>query len=176
VSDLERVESEAQRAREEAEAATRRATELEGQATTARERARQEQEARRRVWAQGIVDAYDPDLTKADAAIQTARDRFNAAAVKDLTGAIAAYLAWAEAVIQHYVLQVRLDSVTPLLGLEATPPERAEVPSFSRALDGALGEHVSALSDRARDKAAAEIERMLDPETGTAPDPGTPAR
>lgn len=128
----------------------------------ARERARQEREARHRAWAQGIVDSYEADLTAADAAIQTAQDRFLTIAVEQPASAATAYLAWADAANQHYIVQVRLASVAPLVGIEATPPEHAEVPPFSQALDDALARHIAIRADQARDKAAAEIEAKLD--------------
>ena len=162
MSDLEQVLGDAQRAREEAEAAARRAAELEAQAAAAREQARREREERRRAWAQGVVDAYEADLTAADAAILAAQERFEAAAAEDLPGPAAAYLAWGEAAVRHYVLQVRAGTAAPLLGLEASSAEFAAPPPFSQALDRALGERLARLSQQARDAAAAEIERTLD--------------
>ena len=172
MSDLDRVLSEAQRAREEAEAATRRAAELEAQAEAARERARQEQEAQRRAWAQRVVDSYEADLTTADAAIQDAHERFNTAAVEDLPGAVAAYLAWGEAAVRHYVLQVRVGTAAPLLGFEASPAEAVTPPPFSHALDQALAQRLAEVSARARDETAAEIARSLDAEESKAGAPG----
>src|SRR5215203_450937 len=123
MSDLQRVLGEAQKAREEAEAASRRAAELEAQAEAAKERAREKQKERRRAWAQGIVDAYESDLTAADAAIQAAQERFDAVAVENLAGATEAYLAWGDAAIRHYVLQVRVGTAAPMLDMEASEAE-----------------------------------------------------
>ena len=164
MSDLERVLSEAQRAREDAEAAARRAAELEAQAAAAREQARREREERRRAWAQGVVDAYESDLTAADAAIVAAQERFDTAAVENLSGAVEAYLAWGEAAVRHYALQVRVGSAAQVLGMEATPAEFAAPPPISEALDRVLGERLVALSVQAREAGAAEVERMLDAE------------
>jgi hypothetical protein len=109
-----------------------------------------------------VVDAYDADLAAAEAAIRAASDRFTAAAVEDLPGAAAAYLAWAEASLRHYTLQVRVATVAPLLDMEASPSERLSVPPFSQALDTALEHHVSELSSRIRNETAAEIADHLD--------------
>jgi len=162
MSDLERALGEAQRAREEAEAATRRAAELEGQAEAARERARQEREQRRRAWAQGIIDSYDADLTAADRAILTAQERFDAALVDDLPGAVKAYLDWGDAAVRHYVLQVQVGTAAPMLNMDASSAEFASPPPFSQALDQALARRLATLSAEARDRAAAEIEKTLD--------------
>src|SRR5688572_15605963 len=102
MSDLEQALSEAQRAREEAEAAARRAADLEAQAEAARERAQQEDAERRRTWAQTIVDTYDTEISNADAAIQQAHEQFNRVAVENLSGAVEAYSAWGEASMRHY--------------------------------------------------------------------------
>ena len=162
MSDLQRVMGEAQKAREEAEAASRRAAELEAQAETAKERALQEREERRRAWAQGIVDAYESELTTADAAIHSAQTRFETVAVENLAGATEAYLAWGDAAIRHYVLQVRVGTAAPMLSLDVSEAEFASPPPFSEALDRALGRHLAQLSANARDEAAAEIGRTLD--------------
>jgi hypothetical protein len=164
MSDLERVLGEAQKAREEAEAATRRAAELEAQAETARERARREREERQRAWAQGIVDSYEADITAADAAILAAQERFDAAAVDDLPAAAKAYLEWGNAAIRHYVLQVRVGTAAPMLNMDVSEAEFASPPPFSQALDQAFGRHLARLSAEARDTAAAEIGRTLDDE------------
>jgi len=162
MSDLERVLGEAQRAREEAEAATRRAAELEGQADVARERARRAREERRRAWAQQVIDTYEADLTAADAAILASQERFDAALIKDLPGAVTAYLAWGDAAIRHYVLQVQVGTAAPMLDMQASPAEFAAPPPFSQALDEALGRRLATLSAEARDRAATEIEKTLD--------------
>ncbi len=162
MSDLERVLSEAQRARDEAEAAARRAAELEGQAEQARERARQEREGRRRAWAQGIIDSYDTDLAAADREILAAQEHFDAALVDDLPRAVKAYLDWGDAAIRHYVLQVRVGTAAPLLDMEASAAEFASPPPFSQALDQALARRLATLSAEARNRAAAEIEKTLD--------------
>lgn len=162
MTDMERLANEAERARAEAETAVRRATELQGQAEAARQQAEAERENRRRAWAQGIVDAYDAEIAVADRAIHEAGRRFDEIAVDDLGSAAKAYLAWAEAGIRHYVLQIRLAAVAPTLGLEATEPSRIAPPPFAEAVDGALDRRVAAISETARDAAAVEIERELD--------------
>ena len=164
MSDLQRVLGEAQKAREEAELASRRAADLEAQAETARERARQEREQRRRAWAQGIVDAYESELTAADVAIQAAQERFDVVVVENIQGATEAYLAWGEAAIHHYVLQVRVGTAAPMLDMDASQAEFASPPPFSEALDQALGRHLAQLSAKARDAAAEEIGQTLDAE------------
>jgi hypothetical protein len=168
-SDLEREMREAEEAQAEAEAAMQRAATARAEAAAAQQRAREEQEARRREWAQAIVDAYDSDLVAAENAIRDASDRFAETAVRDLAAAGAAYLEWAEAGLRHYTLQVRVASVAPTLGLEATPGERLSPPPFSEALDAAMDLHIAALSGRIRDEAAEEIRSRLggsfEPET-----------
>jgi hypothetical protein len=171
-SDLEREMREAEEAQAEAEAAMQRATMARAEAEEAQRRAREEQEARRRAWAQGVVDAYDTDLTTAETAIRDASDRFAKAAVGDISAAIAAYLEWAEASLRHYTLQVRVATVAPLLGLEATSGEQLSPPPFSQALDAAIELHIAALSGRIRDEAADEIRSRLGDTMGL--DPGTP--
>jgi hypothetical protein len=160
-SDLEREMREAEEAQAEAEAALQRAAMARAEAEAAQRRAREEQEASRRAWAQGVVDAYDTDLAAAETAIRDASDRFAAAAVRDISAAVAAYLEWAEASLRHYTLQVRVASVAPLVGLEATPGERLSPPPFSQALDAAVDLHIAALSGRIRDEAADEIRTRL---------------
>jgi len=162
MTDVDQLVSEAERARAEAEAAAQRATELQEQAETARRQAEEEREGRRRAWAQGIVDGYDAEIAAADAAIHEAGERFAAVVASDLPSATEAYIAWAEAGIRHYVLQVRLAAVAPVLGLEATEPSRIAPPPFSQAVDAALDRRVAESSERARDAAAAEIARELD--------------
>jgi hypothetical protein len=160
-SDLERELREAEEAQAEADAALQRAAMARAEAETAQRRAKEEQEASRRAWAQGVVDAYDSDLAAADTAIRDASDRFAEAAVRDISAAVAAYLEWSEASLRHYTLQVRVASVAPLVGLEATPGERLSPPPFSQALDAAIDLHVAALSGRIRDEAADEIRTRL---------------
>jgi hypothetical protein len=164
MSDLERVLGEAQKAREEAEAAAQRAADLEAQAESAREQARREREERQRAWAQGIVDSYEADITAADAAIQTAQERFDTAAVENLAGAAEAYLAWGNAAVRHYVLQVRVGTAAPMLNMDVSEAEFASPPPFSQALDQAFGRHLAKISAEARDTTAAEIGRTLDDE------------
>ena len=163
-TDLQQVLSEAEKARQEAEAASRRAADLEAQAEARREQLRVEREARRRAWAQGIVDSYEADLTAADAASLAAEQRFNAVVVDDLPGAVAAYLEWGEAAVRHYTLQVRVGTAAPTVGMDASPAEAVMPPPFSRAVDLALSARIGEISDRARDDTAAEIARMLDQE------------
>lgn len=168
MTDIDRLSGEAERARAEAETAARRASDLQQQADTARSRAQEERESRRRVWAQGIVDAYDADIAAADRAIHEASERFDAVAASDLPAAAAAYVAWAEAGIRHYVLQVRLSAVVPAVGLETSDPSRIAPPPFSEAINTALDRRVAQLSDQARAEAAAEISRQLDDPPATA--------
>lgn len=165
---LEDLLSEAQKARAEAEAASQRAAQLVAQADAARRRAAMERAAQRRAWAQRIVDTYEADLDAAEAALQEGRDQFEAAAVKDPAAAIRGYLAWGEAALRHYALQVRVGTVAPELGLEATPPERASPPPFSQALDQAIQRHLAGISAKLRDETADEIRRALDEEDATA--------
>jgi hypothetical protein len=162
MSELEREMQEAAQAQAEAEAAMRRAEEARAEAEAMRLRFEEEQERNQLAWAQSVADAYDADLAAAEAAIRDASDRFAAAATRDLSGAVAAYLAWAEASLRHYTLQVRVATVAPLLDLEATPGERLTPPPFSQALDAAIAHHVSELSERIRDETAAEIGSRLD--------------
>ena len=174
LNDLERELREAEQAQAEAEAAAQRAALARAEAEAAQQRAREEQEARRRAWAEGIVASYDADLAAAETAVQEAANRFATAAVQDLPAAVAAYIAWAEAAIRHYTLQVRVATVAPVVGLEATPAERLLPPPFSAALDDALKRHVATLSARARDEAAAEIHSMLDVDSSAAAPPLDP--
>ena len=160
-SELERELREAKEAQAEAEAALQRAAMARSEAEAAQQRAREEQEASRRAWAQGVVDAYDTDLATAETAIRDASDRFAEAAVRDIPAAVVAYMDWAEASLRHYTLQVRVATVAPLVGLEATPGERLSPPPFSQALDAALDLHIAALSGRIRDEAADEIRTRL---------------
>jgi len=163
-SDLARELREAEEAQAEAEAAMRRAAAARAEAESAHRRAREEQEASRRAWAQNIVDTYDTDLAAAETTIRDASDRFAEAAVRDM--AVAAYMEWAEASLRHYTLQVRVATVAPLVGLEATPGERLNPPPFSQALDAAIDLHVAALSGRIRDEAAEEISTGLGDNVG----------
>jgi hypothetical protein len=165
-SDLEREVREAEEAQAEAEAAMQRAAMAREEAEAAQRRAREEQEASRRAWAQGVVDAYDTDLANAETAIRDASDRFAEAVVRDIAAAVAAYLEWAEASLRHYTVQVRVASVAPQLGLEATPGERLSPPPFSQALDAAIDLHTAALSGRIRDEAADEIRTRLGDNVG----------
>jgi hypothetical protein len=160
-SDLARELREAEEAQAEAEAALQRAAVAREEAESARRRAREEQEASRRAWAQSVVDAYDTDLAAAETAIRDASDRFAEAAVRDIAAATAAYMDWVEASLRHYTLQVRVATVAPLVGLEATPGERLSPPPFSEALDAAIDLHTAAVSGRIRDEAADEIRARL---------------
>ena len=81
--------------------------------------------------------------------------------MRDIAAAVAAYMEWAEASLRHYTLQVRVATVAPLVGLEATPGERLSPPPFSQALDAAIDLHIAALSGRIRDEAADEIRARL---------------
>jgi hypothetical protein len=160
-SDLERELREAEEAQAEAEAAVQRAAAARAEAESAQRRAREEQEASRRAWAQSVVDAYDTDLAAAETAIRDASDRFAEEAVRDIAATVAAYMEWTEASLRHYALQVRVATVAPLVGLEATPGERLSPPPFSQALDAAIDLHTAALSGRIRDEAANEIRARL---------------
>jgi hypothetical protein len=160
-SDLERELQEAEEAQAEAEAALQRAAMARAEAESAQRRASEEQEASRRAWAQSVVDSYDTDLAAAETAIRDASDRFAEAAVRDVPAAVAAYMDWVEASLRHYTLQVRVSTVAPLVGLEATPGEQLSPPPFSQALDAAIDLHTAALSGRIRDEAADEIRARL---------------
>ena len=160
-SDLERELREADEAQAEAEAALQRAAVARAEAESAQRRASEEQEARRRKWAQSVVDAYNTDLAAAETAIRNASDRFAEAVVRDIAAAIGAYMEWVEASLRHYTLQVRVATVAPLVGFEATPGERLSPPPFSQALDAAIDLHTAALSGRIRDEAADEISARL---------------
>jgi hypothetical protein len=168
-SDLERELREAEEAQAEAAAAMQRAATARAEAEAAQRRAREEQEASRRAWAQGVVDTYDTDLANAESAIRDASDRFAEATVRDISAAVAAYLEWAEASLRHYTLQVRVATVAPLLDLQATPGERLNPPPFSQALDAAIDLHIAALSGRIRDEAADEIRTRLGDTIGLDP-------
>lgn len=157
-SDLERQMREAQHAQAEAEAAVQRAARERAEADEARHRALEAQAARRREWAQAIVDRYDTDLAAAEVAIRGHSERFADLAGNDLPAALAAYLAWSEASLRHYALQMRVATVAPELGLEATPGEQLTPPPFSEALDAAIALHVEAASARIRAEMAAELE------------------
>ena len=157
-SELERQMREAEQAQADAEAAMQRAATERAEAEEAQRRALEEQAARREAWAQNIVDTYDADLTAAETAIRDNSDRFADLAVRDLSAAIGAYIAWSEASLRHYALQVRVATVAPELGLEATPGERLSPPPFSDALDAAIELHVTAASARIRDEMAAEVD------------------
>jgi small-conductance mechanosensitive channel len=160
-SDLERELREAHEAQAEAEAALQRAAVARAEAESAQRRAREEQEASRRAWAQSVVDTYDSDLAAAETAIRDASDRFAESAVRDIAAAVAAYMDWVEASLRHYTLQVRVATVAPLVGLEATPGEQLSPPPFAQALDAAIDLHIAALSSRIRDEAADEIRARL---------------
>lgn len=171
MSDLERVLNEAQKARQEAEAAMQRAAQLESQAEEARTQAERERAERQREWAQQIVDSYDADVSKADAAIQQAHDNFTTIARQDLTKAIDAYLAWGEASLRHYGLQVRVAAAAAVLDYEASPPEFVTPPLFSDALDAALATRLVERSEEARK----EVEAALDRLRAGADSPSAPA-
>lgn len=160
MTDFEKTMAEAQKAREQAEEAMRRASDLEAQANTARERAEQERRAKRRVWAQRLVESYDADIAAADQAIVQAEQRFNAAALEDVPGAVKAYIAWGEATMGHYAVQLRIAAAAPLLDMEATPAEFASPPLFSDALDRALAQHLGSRADAARQEIDAEVARL----------------
>ena len=168
MSDVDRILSEAQQAQAEAEAAARRAAELEARAAAARQQLAAEREARHTAWAQQIIDAYDADLAGADQALQEAVARFQESA-EDPAAAAKAYLAWAEAATRHYTVQVRAATVAPIVGLEMTEPESVPPPPFSQALDAALDRRVAARSAQIRDETAAEIDAHLDEGADNAP-------
>lgn len=167
MSDLERVLTEAQRAREEAELAAQRAADLEAQAEAARERARQEEAERRRKWAQNIVDTYDADISAADAAIQQAHDRFERVAVENLAVAVEAYTAWGEASMRHYALQLRVSAAAQMLDFGASPPEFVTPPLFSDALDAALAQALRERTSSVDQEFEAELARLRDGVSGS---------
>lgn len=168
MSDLERVLSEAQAARDAAEAAVERANELAGKADEARQRAQEEEVARRRQWAQRLVDTYDAEISAADAAIQEGEGRFRTVAVENIAGAVEAYVAWSEASLRHYGLQIRISAAADILGHQATHPELVALPRFSDALDDALAAAVVARADAARAEVEAELARLREPVGHTA--------
>lgn len=162
MSDLEKVLDEARKAREEAATATQRAAELEAQAEAARQQARQARAQQQRDWAQRTVDSYESNLSAADVAIQEAQRRFIDTVPTSLDEAVKAYLAWGEAVVRHYTLQVQAATAAPLLSMEATQAEFASPPPFSQALDDALNRHLAKLSQTAREAASKEIAAIFD--------------
>ena len=157
-SDLQRQLREADQAQAEAEAAVQRAATERAEAEATQQRILEEHAARRQEWAQNVLDTYDADLAAAEAAIRDNSDRFAELAVRDLQAAVGAYMAWSEASLRHYALQVRVATVAPELGLEATPGERLSPPPFSQALDAAIELYVTEASVRIRDEMAAEVE------------------
>lgn len=161
MSDVDQIVSEAERAQAEAEAAARRAADLEARADEARRQVAVEREARQQDWARRVIDAYDTELGAADRALQEAVTRFDAAA-EDPAAAATAYLAWAEAATRHYTVQVRAATVAPVIGMEATKAESIPPPPFSQALDAALDRRVAARAAQIRDETAAEIAAHLD--------------
>ncbi|MDQ3227415.1 MAG: hypothetical protein M3Q50_12380 [Chloroflexota bacterium] len=167
-SELERQMREADQAQAEAETAMQRAATERAEAEEAQRRALEEHAARREAWAQNVIDSYDADLAAAETAIRDSSDRFADLAVRDVAAAVGAYIAWSEASLRHYALQVRVATVAPELGLEATPGERLSPPPFSQALDAAIDLHVAAASARIRDEMAAQVENGSVPEATPA--------
>jgi hypothetical protein len=155
--ELERQLQEAEQAQADADAAVQRAATQRAEAEATQQRILEEHAARREEWAQNVLDTYDVDLA-AEAAIRDSSDRFAELAVRDLAAAVNAYMAWSEASLRHYALQVRVATVAPELGLEATPGERLSPPPFSQALDAAIELYVAEGSARIRDEMAAEVE------------------
>jgi chromosome segregation ATPase len=156
--ELERQLREAEQAQAEADAAVQRAATERAEAEATQQRILEEHAARRQEWAQNVLDSYDADLAAAEAAIRENSDRFADLAVRDLAAAVKAYMAWSEASLRHYALQVRVATVAPELGLEATPGEVLNPPPFSQALDAAIELYVAEASARIRDEMAAEVE------------------
>jgi len=156
--DLEQLMREADQAEAEAGAAVQRAAKERAEAEAAQRRALEEAAARRMQWAQSVADTYDADLAAAETAIRDSSDRFADLAVRDLPAALGAYLAWSEASVRHYALQVRAATVAPELGFEGTPAALLSPPPFSEALDAAIQLHGAAMSARIRDEMAEEIE------------------
>lgn len=166
MSDLEKVLSDARQAREQAEEAARRAAELEGLAEQARVRAEQERQVRRREWAQRLIASYEADISAAEAAIHTAERRFNDVAQEDVSRAVEAYIAWGEATMRHYAIQLRIAAAAPVLDMDATAAEFAAPPLFSNALDAALAQRLGERADAARLEIEAEIERAQQSSAG----------
>jgi hypothetical protein len=156
--ELGRQLREAEQAQAQAEAAAQRAAQERAEAEEAQRRDVERRAARRRAWAQGIVDAYDADLAAAEAAIKQQSERFADLAGSDLQAALGAYMAWSEASVRHYAVQVRVAAVAPELGYDATPGEQLSPPPFSEALDAAIALHVEAASGRIRNEMTAELE------------------
>jgi hypothetical protein len=161
-NELSRQLQEAEQAQAEAEAAAHRAARERAEAEEAQRRDVERRAERRRAWAQGIVDAYDADLAAAEAAIREQSERFADLAGSDLSMALAAYMAWSEASLRHYAVQVRVATVAPELGLDATPGEQLSPPPFTEALDAAIDLHVAAASARIRSEMAADLEDAPD--------------
>jgi hypothetical protein len=164
--ELERQLQAAEQAQADADAAVRRAATERAEAEATQQRILEEHAARRQEWAQNVLDTYDADLAAAEAAIRENSDRFADLAVRDLAAAVNAYMAWSEASLRHYALQVRVATVAPELGLEATPGEVRSPPPFSQALDAAIELYVAEASARIRDEMATEVEDR--PERTTA--------
>jgi hypothetical protein len=156
-NELQRQLREADEAQAEADAAMQRAARERSEAEEAQRQVLEAQAARRKAWAQNIVDTYDADLTAAESAIREQSERFADLAASDLPAALAAYMAWSEASIRHYALQLRVATVAPEVGFEATAGEQLSPPPFSEALDAAITLHVDAASDRIRDEMAAQM-------------------
>jgi hypothetical protein len=64
--------------------------------------------------------------------------------------------------LRHYAVQVRVATVAPELGLEATPGEQLSPPPFTEALDAAIALHVAAVSARVRDEMADQFTESPD--------------
>lgn len=156
--ELERQVREAEQAQADADAAVQRAASERAEAEATQQRVLEEHAARRQAWAQDVLDTYDADLAAAEAAIRDTSDRFADLAGRDLAAVAAAYMAWSAASLRHDALQVRVATVAPELGLEATPGAVLSPPPFSQALDAAIELYVAAASARIRDEMAAEVD------------------
>jgi hypothetical protein len=139
--ELQQQLREAEQAQADADAAVQRAATERAEAEATQQRILEEHAARRQEWAQNVLDTYDADLAAAEAAIRDSSDRFAELAVRDLAAAVKAYMAWSEASLRHYALQVRVATVAP-----------------DRALDAAIELYVAEASARIRDEMAAEVE------------------
>ncbi len=156
-SDLQRQVREAEQAQADAEAAVQRAAAERAEAEATQQRILEEHAARRQEWAQNVLDTYDADLAAARRPSVT-----TATALPSLRCGISRLL-WSlhglvGGSLRHYALQVRVATVAPELGLEATPGERLSPPPFSQALDAAIELYVAEASARIRDEMAAEVE------------------
>ena len=164
---LETMLAEAAKAEAAANAAALKAQETAERARRAQERAQLEREARHRTWAESVTVTYNDDLAAAEAKLRDAREAFNVTAVSAPADSLKAYLAWAEAAIEHVAVQEQFRSAASLLGLSTWNGSRISsalilmpVP-FSEAVDKAIQGHVEGMSADARDARQTKIDDIL---------------